>query len=228
MPARILAHLRGNAIAYVALFVALGGSSYAAVSLKKGSVTSGALAKGAVTHSKLARNSVTSLNVAQGSLTSEDFKSGTLKNGTVRGPKGDHGAQGSAGAAGPQGTPGGASVGARARFAGSVSAPKGANTSVPLSSNTWTQVPGELDLLAGAMTVHIPSSCTGSFGNALTVSVDGTPTTFALAPTAPASGTVTMPFNVGTLTESRTVGRAHGDGLVRQLVHQGRRELHGV
>jgi hypothetical protein len=26
--------------------------------------------------------------------------------------------------------------------------------------------------------------------------------TFALAPTAPASGTVTMPFNVGTLTET--------------------------
>jgi hypothetical protein len=89
----------------------------------------------------------------------------------------------------------------RARFGGSVSAPKGATTNVPLTANTWTQVPNELDLITGAMTVHVPASCTGSFGNALVASVDGNPTTFAAAPTTPASGTVTMPFVVGTLTE---------------------------
>jgi hypothetical protein len=205
MPARILAHLRGNLIAYVALFAALGGTSYAAVGLKPGSVTTAALASGAVKHSKLARNSVTSLNVAPGTLTGADFRKGTLVKGAVRGPsgpKGAQGAQGAAGATGPQGLPGGASVGARPRFAGSVSAPKGASTSVPLTGNTWTQVANELDLITGSMTVSIPASCTGSFGNALVVNVDGTATTFALAPTAPASGTVTMPFNVGTLTET--------------------------
>jgi hypothetical protein len=205
MPARILAHVRGNVIAYVALFASLGGTSYAAVRLKPGSVTSAALATRAVTHAKLARNSVTSVNVAQGTLTSKDFKAGTVKNGAVAGPKGDRGAQGAAGpggAAGPQGLPGGASVGTRARFSGSVSAPKGASTSVPLTSNTWTQVANELDLIAGSMTVNIPSSCTGSFGNALIVNVDGTANTFATAPTAPASGTVTIPFLVGTLTEA--------------------------
>jgi hypothetical protein len=204
MAARIVAHLRGNIIAYVALFVALGGTSYAAVRLKPGSVSSAALAKGAVTHSKLARNSVTSPNVAPGSLTSADFKSGTLVKGAVSGPKGDKGdagPRGAAGGPGPQGLPGGASVGARARLSGSVSAPKGASTSVPLGANTWTQVANELDLITGSMTLQIPSSCTGSFGNALALSVDGTPTTFAVAPTAPASGTVTVPFVVGTLTE---------------------------
>jgi hypothetical protein len=196
--ARIRSHLRGNLVAYVALFAALGGTSYAAVGLKPGSVTSAALAPGAVTHSKLARNSVSSLNVDQGSLTAVDFKPGTLAKGAVRGPKG---AQGAAGAPGPQGLPGGATVGVRARFGGSVTAPKGANTSVALTNNTWTQAANELDLITGAMTVQIPSSCTGSFGNTLTVSVDGTPNTFAVAPTAPASGTVTVPFVVGTLAE---------------------------
>jgi hypothetical protein len=197
--ATILAHLRGNIVAYVALFAALGGTSYAAVRLTPGSVTSSALAPNAVTHSKLAPNSVTSLNVVRGSLTAADFKAGTLVKG--RGKQGAAGAPGAVGQPGPQGTPGGASVGARARFSGSVSAPNGGSTSVPLSSNTWTQAANELDLITGAMTVHIPSSCTGSFGNALVVSVDGTPQTFAVAPTAPASGTVTMPFAVGTLTE---------------------------
>jgi hypothetical protein len=158
-----------------------------------------------VTHAKLARNSVTSLNVRPGTLTGSDFKSGTLVGGAVKGPKGtkgDTGGAGAAGAPGPQGLPGGASVGLRPRFSGSINAPKGSSTSIPLTGNTWTQVANELDLITGSMTVQIPSSCTGSFGNALVLSVDGTATTFAIAPTAPASGTVTMPFNVGTVTES--------------------------
>jgi hypothetical protein len=213
MPLRILAHLRANVVAYLALFVALGGSSYAAVRLAPGSVTARAIAAGAVTHSKLARASVDATNIVNGSLTSSVFKPGALAQALdhgspstagavgLEGPQGAAGAPGAVGQPGPQGTPGGASVGARARFSGSVSAPNGGSTSVPLSSNTWTQAANELDLITGAMTVHIPSSCTGSFGNALVVSVDGTPQTFAVAPTAPASGTVTMPFAVGTLTE---------------------------
>jgi hypothetical protein len=219
MRAAIFAHLRTNIIGYVALFAALGGTSYAAVRLKPGSVTAAALAKNSVTHAKLASNSVTSTNVADHSLTSADFKAGVLGGSSAgaNGANGAHGASGSAGPAGPagsagsagatgapgpQGLPGGATVGTRARMsAASVSAPNGASTPVALSSNTWTQLSGELDLIAGSMTVQIPATCTGSFGNALVVSVDGTPTTFAAAATAPASGTATIPFNVGTLTE---------------------------
>jgi hypothetical protein len=51
------------------------------------------------------------------------------------------------------------------------------------------------------MTVSIPSSCSGSPG-ALVLSVDGTPATVGFAPTNPASKTVTLPFNVGTVTET--------------------------
>jgi len=77
---------------------------------------------------------------------------------------------------------------------GSVTAPHGASTNVPLTGGTWTQAAGDLNLITGSMQLGIPSSCTGSFGNALIVSVDGTPTTFASAPIAPASGTATIPF----------------------------------
>ena len=42
---RLLNHARRNAIAYLALFVALGGSSYAAISIPNGSITSAKLNK---------------------------------------------------------------------------------------------------------------------------------------------------------------------------------------
>lgn len=50
---RALAHLRSNAIAYAALFVALGGTSYAALNLPANSVGTRQLKAGAVTPAKL-------------------------------------------------------------------------------------------------------------------------------------------------------------------------------
>jgi hypothetical protein len=55
---RILLHAKNNTIAYLALFVALGGTSYAAVNLPAGSVGSRQLRNGAVTNRKLAKGSV--------------------------------------------------------------------------------------------------------------------------------------------------------------------------
>jgi hypothetical protein len=72
---------------------------------------------------------------------------------------------------------------------------------VPLTGGSWTQAPGELDLIAGSVTLKTPSACTGSFGNSLVVSVDGTATTFGVAPQTPPSTSVTVPLVVGTLTE---------------------------
>ncbi len=54
----VLNHVKHNAVAYVALFVALGGTSYAAVSLPAGSVGTKQLRNGSVTASKLARDAV--------------------------------------------------------------------------------------------------------------------------------------------------------------------------
>ena len=206
MPGRTIVHLRRNAVAYVALFFALGGTSYAAATLAPGSVKSRALAKGAVTRSKLASNSITASKIRNGSLTGKDFKRGALIK-TLKGEpgvSGSHGIAGLLGATGrqgPAGQDGSASLGAKIRTSGAVSAPKGATTNVPLSGGTWTQSAGELDLLAGSMTIQTPGACTGSFGNTLVVSVDGAAQTFAVAPTNQPSKTLTVPVVVGTLSE---------------------------
>ena len=97
-------HLQRNAIAYLALFVALGGTSYAAVKLPRNSVGT----------AQLKANAVTSGKVRNGSLKLADFGKGQAPAGATgaAGPKGDAGAAGPAGATGPAGPPSGAATGA--------------------------------------------------------------------------------------------------------------------
>lgn len=217
---RLSAHLRGNAVAYAALFVALGGTSYAAVRLEPNSVTTKTIAKRAVTNAKLAPNSVTSGNVKNGSLTASDFKAGTFLQGIkgdtgaagadgdrgfdgLQGPQGEPGPQGVQGVPGAKGDPGhdgSASIALRARGTGAVTAKNGAQTSVPLSGATWTQGAGQVNLVVGSIDLTVPASCTGSLGNNVIISVDGQATTVAIAPLTP-PGRITMPVVVGTLSE---------------------------
>jgi hypothetical protein len=216
---RISRHISNNVVGYVALFAALGGTSYAAVSLTPGSVTARALASGSVTHTKLAAKSVTGDDIRDGTIKQGDLAPAMAKalgkvgatgatgaNGS-RGGSGSSGSTGKTGPAGPAGPAGAAgangnaSIVARARGTGAVSAPHGASTNVPIGSATWTQATGEMDLITGSVTIAVPSSCTGSFGNSVIVSVDGTPATFAVAPTSPASTTITMPVNVTSVME---------------------------
>lgn len=83
----------GTVAAYLALFVALGGTSYAAASLPRNSVGT----------KQLQNQSVTGAKVRNGSLTARDFRSGQA-------PRGPAGPQGPAGPAGPQGPAGGGST----------------------------------------------------------------------------------------------------------------------
>jgi hypothetical protein len=87
-----------NVVATMALFVALGGSSYAAVELSKGQVKK----------KHLAANSVVSQKVKDGSLLGRDFKAGELPAGEQgpAGPQGLAGAPGQRGPAGPRGAQG--------------------------------------------------------------------------------------------------------------------------
>ena len=55
---KVIQHIRGSAVAYVALFIALGGTSYA-LSLPAGSVGTRQLRNGSVTSKKLANGSIT-------------------------------------------------------------------------------------------------------------------------------------------------------------------------
>jgi hypothetical protein len=205
MHRRLIAHAKHNAVGYLALFAALGGTSYAAVRLTPGSVTSRALARGAVSHTKLAANAVNGRNIIDGTLTRSDLAPGTLaalNNGSTGATGGKAtGPAGPAGATGPAGADGSAAIVARARGTATVSAPHGATTSVPVDSGTWSQDTGDVDLVTGSATIKTPPTCTGSFGNALTIQVDGAPATFAAAPTAPASTTMTMPIAVMAVME---------------------------
>jgi hypothetical protein len=65
---RLLTHARHNAVAYLALFVALGGSAYAAVNLPAGSVGTRQLRNGAVTDKKLVAGSVSNRKLANGAV----------------------------------------------------------------------------------------------------------------------------------------------------------------
>jgi Collagen triple helix repeat (20 copies) len=80
-----------NVMSVVALFVALGGSSYAALNLPKGSVGT----------KQLRKNAVTSPKVKRGSLLISDFK--RSQRARLRGRRGPIGPQGPVG---PQGAPG--------------------------------------------------------------------------------------------------------------------------
>jgi hypothetical protein len=97
-------------VAYVALFVALAGSSYAAITLSKNSVKSKHIARHQVKGSDLARDSVKSSKVTDGSLSGADFAAGQLPAGATgergaQGPRGPEGQQGPTGVTGPAGSP---------------------------------------------------------------------------------------------------------------------------
>ncbi|MGH2960348.1 MAG: hypothetical protein ACRDKE_12135 [Solirubrobacterales bacterium] len=67
-----------NIIATLALFIALGGVSYAAVKLPKNSVTSKTIKKNAVTSEKIKRSAVTSAKIKNSTIVNSDIKDGTI------------------------------------------------------------------------------------------------------------------------------------------------------
>ena len=83
-----------NITATLALFVALGGSSYAALTLPRGSVGSKQIRRHAVGHSELRRGAVTSDKVRDFSLLVSDFAPATRT--ALTGPQGPSGPAGTA------------------------------------------------------------------------------------------------------------------------------------
>jgi hypothetical protein len=92
-------------VALLALFVALGGTTYAATTLPKNSVGTRQLRHGAVTGAKLHKSAVTAVKVKAHSLLASDFEAGQLPAGP-QGPRGVQGATGAQGPAGPTGPTG--------------------------------------------------------------------------------------------------------------------------
>ena len=95
-----------NLIATLALFVALGGSSYAAIS-----IGSKQIADNSVRSKDVRNNSIRGKDIRNGSLKAADFKLGALPAGSrgargATGPAGPKGDQGPQGVTGPQGAQG--------------------------------------------------------------------------------------------------------------------------
>src|SRR5215471_18394633 len=95
---RLGAHLRANVVAYIALFVALGGSSYAAVrvgspQIQNNSVRSVDLRNNDIRSADIRNGTIHAKDVAKGTLLASNFKAGQLPSG-------------SGGQTGPQGPPG--------------------------------------------------------------------------------------------------------------------------
>lgn len=174
-------HVRSQLVGYFALFVALGGVSYAAVALPKNSVGSRQIKNGQVKHTDIAKNAVTSVNVKDGSLLSADFKPGQLVAGApgpqgpagVQGPKGDTGAPGAPGANGADFTTA-TTLGSGQTLTGQWSISGGAPPSTYVNDAVTFRIPLHAGIPA-ANTHYVPDGGT-------TAPCTGT----AAAPTAPA------------------------------------------
>jgi len=102
----MVSHLRArltyaNVMATIAVCIALGGSSYAAITITGRNVRDGSL-----TGRDVKNSSLTADDVKNFSLVAEDFKAGQLPARGATGPKGDTGAQGPKGDIGPEGASG--------------------------------------------------------------------------------------------------------------------------
>jgi len=78
MTRRFTRFLRRNTIALLALFIALGGTTYAATALPRNSVGPKQLRKSAVTNKKIAKKAVTGVKVKDNSLTGADVLESSL------------------------------------------------------------------------------------------------------------------------------------------------------
>jgi hypothetical protein len=109
---RIATHLSyANVMATAALLIALGGTSYAAVTLTDNSVKSRHVKDGAIERADLGRNAVTGDAVKGRSLSAAELRPGQLPAGVPGmagppGPNGDTGPPGDTGPLGPRGEPG--------------------------------------------------------------------------------------------------------------------------
>ena len=157
-------------VAYLALFVALGGTSYAAVTLERNSV------KGM----HIARNAVTSPKVKDRSLLARDFAAGQLPAGPqgpagVQGPRGERGLQGEQGVQGLQGNQGPSNPNADTLQGKNLSNWKVTNVvdaigPLPLEQ-TFTSAGGTLLFISSVTAFRGSSNTHGRIG--VTVKVDG-------------------------------------------------------
>ncbi len=184
---RMRAPTYAEATSTLALFIALGGVSWAATSLPKNSVTSAAIRDAQVRTADLAPGSVSASKLSK--PLRDQLGVTTGKDGGA-GANGSNGTNGATGATGPQGPAGrdGAAIAARASFGDHDVI---ATQFYKVGEMSWTQPAGALDDIRGLYTALRDSSCgNGTGGAAYRILVDGQELSFdygnqALTPTRP-------------------------------------------
>lgn len=135
----------GTVVAYLALFIALGGSAYAASHLGSKTVGTKQLKGGAVTAAKLKKNAVTKAKIKNGAVNGSKIADGSVTGTEINAP-----------------TMPFSQIVHEARGNSTVTLPTNKKTAYPLNNATYTQDPGRDDFYAGELDVTIPASCTGS------------------------------------------------------------------
>jgi hypothetical protein len=160
-------------LACVALFVALGGTGYAALQLPANSVGSKQIKKGAVKNSDIANNAVTGAKVRPRSLTASDFRASSL-------PRGPRGFDGPRGPAGPSGS---------ARAYGYVSAAGAVNAARSRGGATVSHVAA-----SGIYCISIPGISSASSVMSVNLDFAGSATTEPPAAPGDSEGVVEVSF----------------------------------
>ena len=206
---RISAHVRSNVIAYLALFVALGGTSaYAANTIGSDDVVNDSLMSedvqnGTLTRSDLAPSTLTGTYVLDDSLSFHDLALGTIVNSRLA----DNGVNSAKvapdslnGSDVDESTLTNARVSKEAAQTGPPvsSGAQFTQTAIPLGDGAWTQRAGEYVQVAGQATVVTPPTCdliAGLFPGFGFVSVLSEGRVVASAAVPPGGGTHTVYFD---------------------------------
>ena len=178
MVGRLVGHVRQQLVGYVALFVALGGVSYAAVSLPRNSVGSAQIRNGQVKNADLAGNSVSSAKVKNGSLLAKDFRAGQLPAGRpgAQGPKGADGAPGAPGAGAASMLMGRTSVALNSAAAVEYLAPSG--TSAPAAFAAVSMLSPAQPTIARDFAVKLSAAVVSPWSRSFEFRIDGAATGF--------------------------------------------------
>jgi hypothetical protein len=172
-----------NAVSLLALFVALGGSAYAA---------------GKITGKDIKDHTITAADIKVGSLVAKDFKAGQLPRGP-RGTTGAIGATGTAGATGPAGAKG--DTGAD----GTVATARWASFIGTVTANANWQFAGPTVSVTVNGSQHLTASATGGLGvTAGSVSVDVSLCTATVAAPTPTPFNATSNFVRTIVTTTRS------------------------
>jgi len=178
-----------NVVALAALFIALGGVSYAAVKLPKNSVGT----------KQIKKNAVNSKKVKNGSLLAGDFKAGQLSAGPT-------GAQGHLGPVGAQGTTGAAGATGATGPTGLKGA-TGTNGTNGTTGATGPTGPSTTSVMAGSSTLSTGSQFIGLSGDTVAVAPNAGIDVAIRTPAVPVTASNLSVF-IDTAPGAPTAGRA--------------------